>query len=744
MKVLMLGWEFPPHISGGLGTACFGLTQGLAHHGVEVTFVVPKTWGDEDQSFVRLVGANTVPVRRWVGVERTESGPRVAAREPGDVREPEDVVHATPPRGPVRAGRVVEELARTETLETTLRLLEVESTLRPYLGESGYLQYLTEVTGLSSEELVRRFQAAPEEARRAVRELQAALFEPGVAGASVDTRRIEAVLAREEKLAFSGFYGPDLMARSRATRWRRRVARRESFDVVHAHDWMTYPAGIVAARSRTSRWSSTCTPASTTAAASTSERIARPGAAGLDAADRVICVSHYTANTCCARATRSTTKLRVVHNAVTHKEQAERWHAEKHVPEPIVLFLGRVTFQKGPDYFLEAAARVVKVEPNVKFVMSGSGDMLPKMIERAARLGLARHVHFTGFLKGADVERMYAMADIYVMPSVSEPFGISPLEAMALDVPVIVSRQSGVSEVLRNALKVDFWDVQEIANKILALLKYPRRCGSSCRARAATKCSRCAGTCARKRPARSRRARGRIPRARVCVRRGVSRSRGDDAPWSSTSRCTSPTGCGATRSSTSATRLLRRRGERAHRAPGGREVLPADEPPDALGVVEPRRASFRMRLLGLRHGARRRWSAGRPRPSRASSAWPRPAASSSSARPRTTRSRPLGDRRGIRRAGAGRRPIASSALFGRSPTTFRNTELVSPTTSRGARRTGLQAILGEGADHLLGWRSPHRVYRPEGCERIKILLRSYKLSDDIAFRFSNRRGPSTR
>ncbi|HUR29101.1 MAG TPA: glycosyltransferase family 4 protein, partial [Planctomycetota bacterium] len=166
-------------------------------------------------------------------------------------------------------------------------------------------------------------------------------------------------------------------------------------------------------------------------------------------------------------------RLRVVHNAVTHKEQAAVVHAEKAIPEPIVLFLGRVTFQKGPDYFLEAAARVVRIEPKVKFVISGSGDMLPRMIERAARLGLARHVHFTGFLRGTDVERMYALADIYVMPSVSEPFGISPLEAMALDVPVIVSRQSGVAEVLTNALKVDFWDVQEMANKIIALLRYP-------------------------------------------------------------------------------------------------------------------------------------------------------------------------------------------------------------------------------------------------------------------------------
>ena len=166
-------------------------------------------------------------------------------------------------------------------------------------------------------------------------------------------------------------------------------------------------------------------------------------------------------------------KLRVVHNAVTHRQQVEQLHVEKRIEEPIVLFLGRVTFQKGPDYFLQAAALVIKEEPAVRFVLGGSGDMLPAMIETAAQLGLARHVFFTGFLRGDDVERIYAMADLYVMPSVSEPFGIAPLEAMALDVPVIVSRQSGVSEILQHALKVDFWDVRDMAEKILAVLRRP-------------------------------------------------------------------------------------------------------------------------------------------------------------------------------------------------------------------------------------------------------------------------------
>jgi len=194
---------------------------------------------------------------------------------------------------------------------------------------------------------------------------------------------------------------------------------------------------------------------------------------GLDGADRVVCVSHYTAAQLRRHYRLDESKLRIVHNALTQKEQAERVKVDRRIESPIVLFLGRVTFQKGPDYFLEAASRVVRLRPDVKFVVAGSGDMLPATIERVARMGLARNVHFTGFLAGEAVERMYAMADVYVMPSVSEPFGIAPLEAMALDVPVILSRQSGVSEVLRSALKVDFWDVADIANKILAVLSYP-------------------------------------------------------------------------------------------------------------------------------------------------------------------------------------------------------------------------------------------------------------------------------
>jgi glycosyltransferase involved in cell wall biosynthesis len=146
---------------------------------------------------------------------------------------------------------------------------------------------------------------------------------------------------------------------------------------------------------------------------------------------------------------------------------------ERGVKQKIVTFLGRITFQKGPDYFVEAAAKVLKRLPDVHFVMAGNGDMFNHVIRRVAKLGIADRFHFTGFLKGDDVQKMFAMSDVYVMPSVSEPFGISPLEAMREGVPVIISKQSGVAEVLDYAVKVDYWDVDAMADAIYALVQYP-------------------------------------------------------------------------------------------------------------------------------------------------------------------------------------------------------------------------------------------------------------------------------
>ena len=227
------------------------------------------------------------------------------------------------------------------------------------------------------------------------------------------------------------------------------------YDVVHCHDWMTFPAGILVARKlavplvvhvHSCEYDR--------AGKNANPRVVAVEQSGLDAANRIVAVSRYTERQLRSQYRVDAGKIRVVHNAVAPgTPPAPATDASPaRIDEPIVLFLGRVTAQKGPNYFLEAAARVVTEQPRVKFVMVGSGDMLPAMIERAADLGLARHVHFTGFLRGADVDRIYDEAALYVLSSVSEPFGIAPLEALARDVPVIVSKQSGVTEVLSGQL----------------------------------------------------------------------------------------------------------------------------------------------------------------------------------------------------------------------------------------------------------------------------------------------------
>ncbi|MBM3986897.1 MAG: glycosyltransferase [Planctomycetes bacterium] len=454
MRVLMLGWEFPPHITGGLATACAGLCEGLHRHGVDVTFVIPRAHGDEDQSLVRVVGCNEIEVddewseRETVGVRERVHGRcaesaqletrEFAHAEPGErpsfVLPPADAPQPSAYATPATLDGWLATLAphaRTGVRSTSARRTpERDVTIERSSGEDSEIERLLQV-----------------EVRRHAR----------------------------RTLEFTGRYGGELFGEvERFARCVAALARREHFDLVHAHDWMTFPAGIAAARALGRPLACHVHACEYDRSGDHPDtRIRDLEQLGLDHADRVVCVSHYTAQQLARRYRVDESKLRVVHNAVNKSDQARATGSQRHIPEPVVLFLGRVTFQKGPDYFLEAAARVVAVEPRVKFVMVGSGDMLPKMIERAARMGLARNMHFTGFLKGADVERIYSLADIYVMPSVSEPFGISPLEALALDVPVIVSRQSGVSEVLRNALKVDFWDVQDIANKILALLRYP-------------------------------------------------------------------------------------------------------------------------------------------------------------------------------------------------------------------------------------------------------------------------------
>lgn len=387
----MFGWEFPPHISGGLGTACFGLTRGLAKHGVQMAFVVPKAHGDEDQSSVRLVPAEDVEVSQTT-VDLDEFWKMIS-------------------------------------------YLEVGSNLVPYIG--------------------------PEEYERLMNESQ-----------------LDATLQTETKslgkFKFSGKYGKDLMKEvSRYAMIAASIAAKEKFDIIHAHDWLTYLAGVAAkvisGKPLVVHMHATEFDRS---GENVNQEVYRIERQGMHMADKVITVSHLTRNTVITRYDIPEEKVVTVHNAVDFSGNDPCAGVTKHVPEKVVTFLGRITYQKGPEYFVEAASKVIKRYPNVRFVMAGSGDMLNRMIRRAAELGITNKFHFTGFLKGAEVNNMFAMSDVYVMPSVSEPFGISPLEAMKSNVPVIISKQSGVAEVLRYALKVDFWDIDAMADCIYGLLNY--------------------------------------------------------------------------------------------------------------------------------------------------------------------------------------------------------------------------------------------------------------------------------
>ena len=280
-----------------------------------------------------------------------------------------------------------------------------------------------------------------------------------------------------QRYTFSGKYGANLMEEvARYAVVAAEVARQleGQFDVIHAHDWLTYFAGIAAKRvsGKPLVVHMHATSFDRSSGDNIDTRVYEIERAGMAAADRVIAVSNLTRNIVIEKYGIDANKVVTVHNAVRFAEK-DTEVPERGVEDKIVTFLGRITYQKGPDYFVEAAAKVLKRVPNVRFVMAGSGDMMNHVIRRVARLGIADRFHFTGFLKGDDVHKMFQLSDVYIMPSVSEPFGISPLEAMRSNVPVIISKQSGVAEVLDYAVKVDYWDVDAMADAIYGFVKYP-------------------------------------------------------------------------------------------------------------------------------------------------------------------------------------------------------------------------------------------------------------------------------
>jgi glycosyltransferase involved in cell wall biosynthesis len=251
------------------------------------------------------------------------------------------------------------------------------------------------------------------------------------------------------------------------------IAKNNTFDIIHAHDWLAYPAGI-AAKNISGK------PLIIHVHATEFDRsggnvnplVYAIEREGMEIASKIIAVSNLTRNTIIEKYHIPPKKVVTVYNAVEPLIPSENGILKKGVNEKVVTFLGRITMQKGPEYFIEAANLVLKKMHNVRFVMAGSGDMMDAMIARVAELEISDKFHFTGFLQGDDVFQMLEMTDVFVMPSVSEPFGIVPLEAMQSGVPVIISNQSGVAEILENAMKIDFWDTHAMADSIYGLLNY--------------------------------------------------------------------------------------------------------------------------------------------------------------------------------------------------------------------------------------------------------------------------------
>jgi len=278
------------------------------------------------------------------------------------------------------------------------------------------------------------------------------------------------------KVKFTGKYGPDLLAEiARYALVANVIAQDREFDLIHAHDWLAYPAGI-AAKQISGK------PLVIHVHATDFDRsggrvnpdVFAIEKQGMEAADKIITVSNLTRQVVIDKYGVDPAKVVTVYNAVEPNLKRQTGPFKKGINEKVVTFLGRITTQKGPEYFVEAASRVLKDFDNVRFVMAGSGDMMNRMVRRVAELKLSGKFHFTGFLKGDDVLQMLQMSDVYIMPSVSEPFGISPLEAMQARVPVIISRQSGVAEILTNAIKVDYWDVDAMADAIHGILAHPK------------------------------------------------------------------------------------------------------------------------------------------------------------------------------------------------------------------------------------------------------------------------------
>ncbi len=394
MKVLMFGWEFPPHISGGLGTACYGMTKALSDvPGMDLTFVVPKAFGNEPTERMNLIGANEIDL--------------------------------------------ITSKIKAEKFKTPFTYLSVQSGMLPYIDPEKYKK-------------------AKEKAQQQ----------------SANQTKQDPF----ETVRFTGTYHADLMTEiHNFSVIGEHIAKQQKFDIIHAHDWLTFPAGIKA-KQITGKPLVIHVHATEfdRSGGAINQEVFTIEKAGMEAADKVIAVSNHTKQIIAEKYSINTSKITTVHNGVTpFTRTGEKEVLKKEKKRKTVTFLGRITTQKGPQFFVEVAKKIIARIKNVDFVMAGSGELLKDMIKLVNHLNLSDNFIFTGFLKGNEVRNLLKCSDVYIMPSVSEPFGISPLEAMYCRVPVIISKQSGVSEVIKHAVVVDFWDIDAMSDAVYSIIKRP-------------------------------------------------------------------------------------------------------------------------------------------------------------------------------------------------------------------------------------------------------------------------------
>lgn len=413
----MFGWEFPPHIAGGLGTACHGLTEAMLEQGEQVLFVVPKLFGDEVTTGPALVDASSIEF---------EDVRRPPVREEQQQRQSKFITEYHP-----------DSLSHLLTVQVPVQL-------DPY------------------------YRGAPH--TYPVEDWNYQFAEGGVDAIIAGDGPLEKA---KVKHPFQGGYGKYLRREVlQLSKVAMQLAGDYEFDVIHVHDWMTFAAGA-AAKKRSGK------PLVVHVHSTEYDRanhfpdrwVIAQERKGLAAADAVVAVSGWTKQILIDRYNVPADKITVIHNGVVATD-----FPLQRMPRPveghIVTFLGRMTHQKGPQYFVEAARKVLPLFPDTQFVMAGAGDLFPRIVERVAHLRLSGNIHFTGFLDHAGRDKLLSITDVYVMPSVSEPFGITPLEAVQAGIPVVISRQSGVAEVLPHALQVDFWDINALAQSICALIKF--------------------------------------------------------------------------------------------------------------------------------------------------------------------------------------------------------------------------------------------------------------------------------